>query len=177
MKRRVGKYKDKIIVEGDKNEFKSHEVSIKELAGTDNMGGGGVRNKLAYYKFEDVNFSRSVFELLITAGVPFANIVLVESGAGGIGYTYKIVNYFYPFSFDYSHYWDVVAIEIFEYVEGTSFSASTKHEINRNTDIYNIMRQVFNNMTDNSGTEDELNMILSNIKPITKEEFYNIKPE
>lgn len=118
-----------------------------------------------------------MFELLIIAGVPFANIVLVEDDAGGIGHTYRIVNYFYPFSFDYSHYWDIVAIEIFEYVEGTSFSASINHEINRNTDIYNIMRQVFNTMTDNSGNEDELNMILSNIKPITKEEFYNIKPE
>lgn len=32
MKRRVGKYKNKIIVEGDKNEFKPHEVGIKELA-------------------------------------------------------------------------------------------------------------------------------------------------
>ena len=176
MKRRVGKYKDKIIVEGDKNEFKPHEVSIKELAGTDNMG-GGVGNKLAYYKFEDVNFSKRVFELLISAGVPFANIVLIENGAEGIGYTYRIVNYIYPFSFDYSYYWGVVAIEIFEYVEGTSFSASTEHEINRNTDIYNIMRQVFSIMPDNSGNEDELNMILSNIKPITKEEFYNIKPE
>lgn len=40
MKRRVGKYKDKIIVEGDKNEFKPYEVSINELVGTDNMGGG-----------------------------------------------------------------------------------------------------------------------------------------
>lgn len=52
MKRRVGRYKNTILVEGDKNEFKPHEKSI------DNILGGGMESSdiIRYYKTEDTDF-------------------------------------------------------------------------------------------------------------------------
>lgn len=162
MKRRVGKYKDKIIVEGDKNEFKSHEVSIKELAGTDNMGGGD----LIYYKIKPIVESPE-FITLLTMVADKINYAFAFSGEKVNHYIGSAGHFIASHGTSYSK---ILAI-------GVSSNIKIIHNDGWNTDtLYEgPFVSIFTSMLkDAFGKEININDYL---EPITEEEFYNIKPE
>lgn len=174
MKRRVGKYKNKIIVEGDKNEFKPHEVSIKELAGTGNMGGGD-SNSITYYKVNLDNVDDGNYHYVrLLACMVAAEIkgIFGEEGQGYSNFSIGPAGNLYNNSGNFKP----LAIGVASYIKI----------------IYGILDDNDNIIDKDSmcveGTLKEVvdamdkALVLSfnlfdYLEPITKEEFYNIKPE
>lgn len=154
MKRRVGKYKNKIIVEGDKNEFKPHEVSIKELAGTDNMGGG----------VDD--FYPTIYYKFLRNDIPELKAVSMYGGlVKGVMFNanHKDIT---PVG--------IISLDAYEVVEAFSFNPFMS-ELNGVFQPLNSIEEFCALMMESSDVDEEMvNLILNNITRITKEEFYNI---
>lgn len=111
---------------------------------------------------------------MLSCGISINNIKLKEDK--GI----SITGYFTALNFDDGHYWRCIGAEIIEYVPIQQFGSFDviETEINKNTDIYGMFEQLIP-IFDSIFGENSLTMdvIKQNIISITKEEFYNIKPE
>lgn len=176
MKRRVGKYKDKIIVEGDKNEFKSHEVSIKELAGTDNMGGGGSgNNDITYYKVNLDNVpDENLYNIRLIACMVAAEMKAIfgESGHGFSNFMIAPAGYFIQ-PFDNLK---PLAIGVQSYIKIiTGMLDDNDNIIDKDSMIIEgNLKEVIDAVSE--AFRLQIN-VFDYLEPITKEEFYNIKPE
>lgn len=163
MKRRVGKYKNKIIVEGDKNEFKPHEVSIKELAGTDN-GGSGDSNGIGikYYRVvmptdESV---RNVFLAVINSSSSFINYNQGLTHCIGAASIVIQINTSYDYNILAIGFINKKVISI-DNGEVTTLEGTLQERADFLTRIFGVPKFNINDY----------------LESITEEEFYNIKPE
>lgn len=173
MKRRVGKYKNKIIVEGDKNEFKPHEVSIKELAGTDNMGGSGDSNGITYYKVNLDNVDDGNYHHMKLLACMVATEMKAIYGEAGQGFSYFSIGPAGGCIYNADGNFKPLAIGVPSYIK-IVIGRLDDNDNFTDKDIM-ILEGTLKEVIDTlSGLESLPFNYFDYLEPITKEEFYNI---